>query len=174
MRRDFYLEGEAFLARDGWHQISNSHWARTTRERNLYNLLIKQGADCLAFGSGAGGILGGQSYMTARSLEAWYQQLDAGQKPIMMMTAGASDEQRWRLDLQGGIEAGRYDLSRIVEDPLPLEPLLEQWQQCGLMNRHGARFDLTPAGRFWASNMLQALQDLIPQLTLRSAAHAHG
>lgn len=174
MRRDFYLEGEAFLARDGWHQISNSHWARTTRERNLYNLLIKQGADCLAFGSGAGGNLGGQSYMTARSLEAWYQQLDAGQKPIMMMTAGASDEQRWRLDLQGGIEAGRYDLSRIVEDPLPLEPLLEQWQQCGLMNRHGARFDLTPAGRFWASNMLQALQDLIPQLTLRSAAHAHG
>lgn len=42
MRRDFYLDGEAFLARDGWHQISNSHWARNTRERNLYNLLIKK------------------------------------------------------------------------------------------------------------------------------------
>ena len=28
----------------GWRCISNSHWGRTTRERNLYNLLIKQGA----------------------------------------------------------------------------------------------------------------------------------
>jgi len=174
MRRDFYLAGEAFLHDDGWHQISNSHWARTTRERNLYNLLIKKGADCLAFGSGAGGNLGGQSYMTARSLEAYYQQLDTGHKPIMMMTAGASAEQRWRLDLQGGIEAGRYDLSRIVEDPLPMAPLLQQWQHCGLMHSEGPRFHLTPAGRFWASNMLQALQILVPQLTLRNDAHAHG
>ena len=43
----------------GWRCISNSHWGRTTRERNLYNLLIKQGADCLAFGSGAGGSING-------------------------------------------------------------------------------------------------------------------
>lgn len=55
--------------------------------------------------------------MTARSLEAYYQQLDAGLKPIMMMTAATASEHRWRLDLQGGIEAGRYDLSRIIEDP---------------------------------------------------------
>ena len=92
----------------------------------------------------------------------------------MMMTASTTREHRWRLDLQGGIEAGRYDLSRIVEDPFPLEPLLQQWQQCGLMHSEGPRFNLTPAGRFWASNMLQALQTLIPQLTLRNDAHAHG
>jgi putative heme utilization radical SAM enzyme HutW len=173
-RRDFYLEGEAFLARDGWHQISNSHWARTTRERNLYNLLIKKGADCLAFGSGAGGNLAGQSYMTARSLEMYYQQMDAGQKPIMMMTAATTNEHRWRLDLQGGIEGGRYDLSRIITDTLPLEPLLQQWQQRGLMHSDGPRFTLTPAGRFWASNVLQALQTLVPQLTLRNTLHANG
>lgn len=53
-RRDLYLQGCDFMDQAGWRCISNSHWARTTRERNLYNLLIKQGADCLAFGSGAG------------------------------------------------------------------------------------------------------------------------
>lgn len=60
-RRDLYLQGCDFMDSAGWRCISNSHWARTTRERNLYNLLIKQGADCLAFGSGAGGSVNGYS-----------------------------------------------------------------------------------------------------------------
>jgi putative heme utilization radical SAM enzyme HutW len=162
-RRDFYLTGEAFLADEGWRQLSNSHWARTTRERNLYNLLIKQGADCLAFGSCAGGNLNGQSYMMERSLERYYQKLDEGRKPIMMMTS-RSDQYRWRLTLQGGIEVGYFDLARVLANPAPLEPLLQQWQTCGLMTVNGSRFRLTPAGRFWASNIMQALQTLVPQL----------
>ncbi len=60
-RRDLYLQGCDFMDDAGWRCISNSHWGRTTRERNLYNLLIKQGADCLAFGSGAGGSINGYS-----------------------------------------------------------------------------------------------------------------
>ncbi len=47
----FICKGCDFMDDDGWRCISNSHWGRTTRERNLYNLLIKQGADLLAFGS---------------------------------------------------------------------------------------------------------------------------
>lgn len=163
-RRDFYIEGERLLAANGWHQLSNSHWARTTRERNTYNLLIKQGADCLAFGSGAGGNLDGYSYMIAPDINTYFEQLDEGRKPIMTMTH-ANGEQRWRLDLQGGIEAGRYDLSRIVENPAALAPLLDQWQRCDLMNHEGPRFTLTPEGRFWGNNLLQALQTLVPQLT---------
>ena len=162
-RRDFYLTGEAFLADEGWRQLSNSHWARTTRERNLYNLLIKQGADCLAFGSCAGGNIDGQSYMMERSLERYYQKLDEGRKPIMMMTS-RSEQHRWRLTLQGGIEVGYFDLKRVLPEPSPLLPLLQQWQKCGLMQVNGTRFRLTPAGRFWASNIMQALQTLVPQL----------
>ena len=70
----------------GWRCISNSHWARTTRERNLYNLLIKQGADCLAFGSGAGGSVNGYSWMVERNLTTWHESIAAGKKPLMMMT----------------------------------------------------------------------------------------
>jgi oxygen-independent coproporphyrinogen-3 oxidase len=71
-RRDLYLQGCDFMDSAGWRCISNSHWARTTRERNLYNLLIKQGADCLAFGSGAGGSVNGYSWMVERNLTTWH------------------------------------------------------------------------------------------------------
>lgn len=35
-RRDLYLQGCDFMDDAGWRCISNSHWGRTTRERNLY------------------------------------------------------------------------------------------------------------------------------------------
>lgn len=167
--RDLYLMGEKFLADENWRQLSNSHWARHSRERNLYNLLIKQGADYLALGSSAGGSVAGQSYMMARNLEGYAQALANGRKPIAMMTP-ASPDYRWRLALQGGIDSGFCDLLQVLDNPAPLLPLLEQWQQRGLLRLNGSRFHLTPDGRFWASNLLQALQTLIPQLLLPQAA----
>lgn len=77
-RRDLYLQGCDFMDDAGWRCISNSHWGRTTRERNLYNLLIKQGADCLAFGSGAGGSINGYSWMNERNLQTWHESVAAG------------------------------------------------------------------------------------------------
>lgn len=160
---DFYCSGADSLAQAGWHQLSNSHWARTTRERNLYNLLIKQGADCLALGSGAGGSLQGHAYMQHRSLDNYYRLIDSGQKPLMMMTQ-ASGEHPWRAKLQSGIEVGRLDLSKLVANPNPLMPLIAQWHQCHLLKDNSFCLRLTDSGRFWASNMMQALQHLIPSL----------
>ena len=40
-----YRAGSEFLAGRGWRQISNSHWGRTARERNRYNLMIKAGTE---------------------------------------------------------------------------------------------------------------------------------
>lgn len=160
---DFYCSGADSLAQAGWHQLSNSHWARTTRERNLYNLLIKQGADCLALGSGAGGSLQGHAYMQHRSLDNYYRLIDSGQKPLMMMTQ-ASGEHPWRAKLQSGIEVGRLDLSELVANPNPLMPLIAQWHQCHLLKDNSFCLRLTDSGRFWASNVMQALQHLIPSL----------
>lgn len=160
---DFYCSGADSLAQAGWHQLSNSHWARTTRERNLYNLLIKQGADCLALGSGAGGSLQGHAYMQHRSLDNYYRLIDSGQKPLMMMTQ-ASGEHPWHAKLQSGIEVGRLDLCELVANPNPLMPLIAQWHQCHLLKDNSFCLRLTDSGRFWASNMMQALQHLIPSL----------
>ncbi|HEN3468400.1 TPA: heme anaerobic degradation radical SAM methyltransferase ChuW/HutW [Yersinia enterocolitica] len=160
---DFYCSGAENLAQAGWHQLSNSHWARTTRERNLYNLLIKQGADCLALGSGAGGSLQGHAYMQHRSLDNYYRLIDSGQKPLMMMTQ-ASGEHPWRAKLQSGIEVGRLDLSELITDPYPLMPLIAQWHQSHLLKDDSFCLRLTDSGRFWASNIMQALQNIIPSL----------
>ncbi|MBX9494883.1 heme anaerobic degradation radical SAM methyltransferase ChuW/HutW [Yersinia enterocolitica] len=160
---DFYCNGAESLAQAGWHQLSNSHWARTTRERNLYNLLIKQGADCLALGSGAGGSLQGHAYMQHRSLDNYYRLIDSGQKPLMMMTQ-ASGEHPWRAKLQSGIEVGRLDLSELITDPYPLMPLIAQWHQSHLLKDDSFCLRLTDSGRFWASNIMQALQNIIPSL----------
>lgn len=162
-RRDRYLQGAAFLERAGWQHISNSHWARTTRERNLYNLLIKQGADCLALGAGGGGSLNGCSYMVERRLEKYYEAIDRHQKPLMMMTRTAEANYHWRHDLQAGIETGRIPLDRITPHAAQFAPLLKQWHQSGLTLDDSTLVRLTHEGRFWASNILQSLQQLIAQ-----------
>ncbi|EXU77016.1 heme anaerobic degradation radical SAM methyltransferase ChuW/HutW [Erwinia mallotivora] len=163
-RRDLYLQGAALLADYGWRQLSNSHWARTTRERNMYNLLIKQGADCLAIGSGAGGNLNGQAYMMHRQLENYYQALDNDQKPIGMMTPATEHPQQWRHQLQGGIEAGRLDLTALSPDAATLQPLVEQWHQSGLLTDNSLCLRLTDSGRFWANNLMQSLAEIFMQL----------
>ncbi|AOF16437.1 TPA: heme anaerobic degradation radical SAM methyltransferase ChuW/HutW [Yersinia enterocolitica] len=167
---DFYCSGAENLAQAGWHQLSNSHWAHTTRERNLYNLLIKQGADCLALGSGAGGSLQGHAYMQHRSLDNYYRLIDSGQKPLMIMTQ-ASGEHPWRAKLQSGIEVGRLDLSELITDPYLLMPLIAQWHQSHLLKDDSFCLRLTDSGRFWASNIMQALQNIIPSL-ITSESHS--
>lgn len=162
-RRHFYQVGATYLLDEGWHQLSNSHFGKTTRERNLYNLLIKQGADYLALGSCAGGNLNGRTYMLERNLSRYYEILDQGQKPIMMLSP-ATKRENWRILVQAGIEAGRLDLTKVLDDVSPLQPLLDQWHSSGLTQDNGHCLRLTLDGRFWASNLLKALQQLIMQL----------
>lgn len=163
-RRDLYLQGYEFMDRAGWRCISNSHWARTTRERNLYNLLIKQGADCLALGSGAGGSVNGWSWMVERNLTAWHAAIAAGQKPLMMMMRTQEHSFQWRHILQAGVETARIPLSELTPRAQELAPLLAQWHRAGLVKDASDCIRLTREGRFWASNILQSLQELIQQL----------
>ena len=162
-RRDLYLQGCDFMDDAGWRCISNSHWARTTRERNLYNLLIKQGADCLAFGSGAGGSANGYSWMVERNLAAWHESIAAGKKPLMMMRT-AERSYQWRHTLQAGIETARIPLAELTPHAEKLAPLLSQWHRAGLARDASTCLRLTNEGRFWASNILQSLDELIQEL----------
>lgn len=171
----FYQMGVDRLAAYGWRQLSNSHWGKTTRERNLYNILIKQGADYLAFGSCAGGKLDDKSFMLQRDLTQYYSQLDQGQKPLAMLLQG-NRQLHWLHLLQGGIECGRVDLLAITQQPELLAPLIAQWHQAGLLVENSLCFNLTTAGRFWASNLLSALQTLLLQINepaLAKAASPH-
>ena len=171
-RRDLYLQGCDFMDLAGWRCISNSHWARTTRERNLYNLLIKQGADCLAFGSGAGGSVNGYSWMIERNLTAWHDAIAAGNKPLMMMMRNSGGRSQWRHPLQAGVENARVPLDELTPHAQRLKPLLAQWHQAGLTRDASTCLRLTNEGRFWASNILQSLDELLQQLDLPPIAVA--
>ena len=159
----FYQQGAEFLAKKGWIHLTNAHWAKTTRERNLYNFLIKQGSHFFAFGSCAGGKLGGQSFMVHRSLEQYYALLDQGKKPLMMLT-GKTLLGDWLHQLQAGIEKGRIDLTQLTEHIHLFDPLIEQWHKVGLLQDTDHCMRLTLSGRFWSSNILQALQQLLLKL----------
>ncbi|WEJ89779.1 MAG: heme anaerobic degradation radical SAM methyltransferase ChuW/HutW [Klebsiella huaxiensis] len=163
-RRDLYLQGCDFMDQAGWRCISNSHWARTTRERNLYNLLIKQGADCLALGSGAGGSVNGYSWMVDRNLNSWHESIAAGKKPLMMMMRTADRGFQWRHTLQSGVETARVPLEALTPHAVRLVPLLAQWHRAGLTLDDSTCLRLTNEGRFWASNILQSLDELIQEL----------
>lgn len=175
-----YRVGVETLAAEGWTQISNSHWARTPRERNIYNLSIKEGADCLAYGSGAGGMLGRYSYALTADIDAYGDAVRAGRKPIDGIRVSDSLEPA-RCAVTAGLETGRLDLDRI---PLPqggklaacVAPLVEQWRAAGLVTLSGNVVSLTTAGRFWYGNLVSAFDAILSALDPAAAgepAEAH-
>ncbi len=164
-RRDLYLQGCDFMDEAGWRCISNSHWGRTTRERNLYNLLIKQGADCLAFGSGAGGSINGYSPdERTQSSDPGMNPSRQAKNPLMMIMRNAERNAQWRHTLQSGVETARVPLDELTPHAEKLAPLLAQWHQKGLSRDASTCLRLTNEGRFWASNILQSLNELIQVL----------
>lgn len=162
---DYYHAGSQFLNDRSWQQISNNHWGYTPRERNRYNLMMKQGADCLAYGSGAGGSIGPCSYGLSGDLTLYDQRVRSGEKPIGMMVV-ANDLQPLAHLVTGGLEVGRLDFSALDratgrELAAMLRPLLAQWQQAGLISVTDNVVDLTVSGRFWYGNLISALNEIL-------------
>lgn len=160
-----YEAGALFFAKAGWRQISNSHWARTPRERNIYNLCIKQGVDCLAYGSGAGGTIGRYGYSVAGDLQRYNAAIAAGYKPLDGMNV-SDDLDPVRHRVAAGFEVGRLDLADLALPHIPdvdalFTPLLNQWQRTGLVTLDGNLVQLTIAGRFWYSNLIAAFNDIL-------------
>jgi len=108
-----YQTGVEFFRRRNWRQLTNNHWGRTTRERNLYNILIKEGADCLTFGSGAGGSIGPYIYGLKSDLGSYSESFKAGFKPLGMLNK-ADGNQHLRNFITASFEVGFLDICLIV------------------------------------------------------------
>ncbi len=148
-----------------YRRLSISHWGRTTRERNRYNLFMKQKAQCLAYGSGAGGNLHGHAFFLDNKLESYLSRNLAGEKPLAMMLFPSPNESLIKI-ISGELELGRMDLKKAGKQlNLDLEerfaPLLSQWQKAGLVRLKGGWMDLTLAGEFWQTNLAQGLIDYL-------------
>lgn len=160
-RANMYKQGLDTLNTAHFRQLSVSHFAKTFRERNIYNVLAKSDADTFAFGPGAGGKIQGISFMNVRNYEDWLERIDEGKKGAMMMFVPGEN---WRLYKKIGeqIELGYIDwafFERVFSIDLKskVQHIIKQWQEAGLLVDKGFYTDLTDAGKFWAVTMVQNL-----------------
>jgi len=148
-----------------WRRLSISHWANTTRERNLYNQYVKGRAHCLAFGPGGGGNIDGTFYMNQSDIAAWRESVEAGRKPLAMAVL---PDPRWKLykAVTEGMERGVLNLSALESEfgealRADCKPVLDQWERAGLVTWAGDYLVLTVAGQFWQVNLNQLLLDYL-------------
>lgn len=159
-RARMYAKGVDMLADARYRRVSVNHWGRTSRERNLYNHMMKSPAHCLAFGPGAGGNLHGYFYFMETDYDAWRNAImEEKRKPIAMMQRHRS----WGIlekTITGELELCRIDFEKIGNQfglPLAnaLSPLYGQWARAGLVEPDGRWWELTTAGQFWQVNLAQ-------------------
>lgn len=106
MQSAMFAAGVKAMQKGFYRRLSISHWARTSRERNLYNLYVKGRAHCLAFGPGAGGNLDGFFYLNQSDYRAWQEEVRAGRKPIAMLFRRSRRESCSRPSPRGWSRAG--------------------------------------------------------------------
>lgn len=160
-----FAAGVEALQKAFYRRLSLTHWARTSRERNLYNLKVKGRANCLAFGPGAGGNLAGWFFMNQNQYQKWEDAVRAGRKPLMMLVRPNAHFAFFRAVAEG-MEQGWLDMAYLescygVAIRAVLRPLLAQWSRAGLVELRGDTVLLTLAGQFWQVNLSQLMQDYI-------------
>ncbi|MCQ2444810.1 MAG: heme anaerobic degradation radical SAM methyltransferase ChuW/HutW [Mailhella sp.] len=165
MQSAMFAAGVEKLSKASYSRISLTHWARTSRERNLYNQYVKGSANCLAFGPGAGGNLDGWFFMNQADYGKWMESVNGGTKPAMMLVEPSPFFRLYR-DVAYGLEHGRIDFGGLdgtfgTSTWNLIVPLLEQWERAGLVTVSGRTASLTLAGQFWQVNISQLMQDFL-------------
>lgn len=171
----FFAAGEDAALSEGWVPISTTHWQGSLRERNVYNIAVKTGADCLPFGAGAGGFLHGLNYRITGDLTDYSAR---SSDPAQCLTRGMMRQGRDASignALKQGMERGLLDTGpadtalRVLHPAATtgiadhLQPLLAQWTDCGLLAPFHRFHRLTQAGRFWQVAMTGRLLGWLDQ-----------
>ena len=161
-RSVMFARGVELMTNARYKRLSISHWGRTFRERNLYNLFMKQKTHCLAYGSGAGGNLFGYTYFLEGNLKSYLASVGS-HKPIIMMMAPSKHEVLIK-QIAGELELGRIDLIKTgkflnLDIETIYAPLMSQWEKAGLVEYKDGWVTLTLAGEFWQTNLAQNMID---------------
>lgn len=155
-----FAAAESYLSDRAYVRKSNCHWAKSGRERNLYNQLSKCGAELFPFGAGAGGNVGGMSLYLQRDLNQYLRSVDGGEKPMLFM-ASQSPSQELHNDILEQLEQGYLNMAFLQAKygaaVKGVEVLLHLWEENGLLHRGNVLYRLTTAGRFWQMNIAQSL-----------------
>lgn len=165
MQSEMFKNAVETLTASFYRRLSLTHWARTSRERNLYNLKVKGRANCLAFGPGAGGNLDGWFYINQPNYEKWQTLVNEGTKPVMALSLPNPHHYLFK-HIAESMEQGWVDFAYIenkyqIQIQNVLVPVLKQWQKAGLAEMRGSIMVLTLAGQFWQVNLSHLLQDFL-------------
>ena len=158
--------GREYLMKRNCRRLSAAHWAKTNRERSLYNTLAKTGVTMFPFGSGAGGRVDGYSTMLYRTLDTYATAVEEKKKPFMALVK-ESDIQSLVNKTLAQIEQGYFNVDLLVgEDPRlsDLKWLYDLWEKQGLVENNGVIYKLTTAGEFWQVNLAQTTVECIQYL----------
>lgn len=164
-----FANAEMLLTESRFRRLSICHWAKTGRERNLYNTLSKGGAAVLPFGAGAGGNIDGLRVSVDRDLHRYMRGIDHGEKPLAKMLR-PHPLHDLLTEVVGQMEQGYLNMftlaARYGEEVLELEPLLRIWEDRGLITRGAGMIHLTIAGQFWHVNVMQSVLECLKYLFL--------
>lgn len=159
-----------------YKRLSMSHWGRTARERNIYNLYVKGSANCLAFGPGAGGNLHGHFYANNSKYEEWLHSVESGQKPYAFMKSPEKKYYFYRAVAesmeQGGLNLNQLQADFGIDVQSCCKRLFSQWNRAGLVDVAPGRLALTLAGQFWQVNLSQLLQEYLKRQLEKSTDEA--
>lgn len=161
--------GVSAMAKQGMNRLSVNHWASDPRERSRYNSLAKTTAEVLPIGAGAGGNVGGYSFMQHRRLDAYLSAIKQGQVPVAMMMQQASNNTT-TLAIKSAFDRGVMHSADMAQQAGwdvfgYCLPLFTAWQHHGFIKLDnvagGHQLSLTLAGQFWAVTLAQAMITVI-------------
>ena len=150
---EMFTAADALLAEQGAKALSCCHWAMREDERSHYNTLVKSGANVIACGTACGGHLGLYKYMKTMDRADYVKKSHTGQYAVMGM--GRLSEQYQLLDkLSGQCDAGCLDFALLqkysdADWQSILQPLLEQWEQLGLLYAMDGKYFFTAKGKYY-------------------------
>ncbi|MDR3135367.1 MAG: heme anaerobic degradation radical SAM methyltransferase ChuW/HutW [Deltaproteobacteria bacterium] len=157
---EYYLKAAEYLESLNWRRLSLSHYARDTRERNIYNPWAKSRKNCLAIGAGAGGFIEGHATYRQPDVLAYIESGKNNSFGPDFLTLPTGTESMSAL-IVSQMELGYLNLKQLFEgesvDPAPISVLANNWREAGLARLKGDCLELTDPGRFWGVNLTQAL-----------------
>ena len=164
---DYYIRGVELMEAAHYRRLSITHWGRTSRERNLYNLFSRGRSECVPLGSGAGGWLGNYFFFVEGDLKDYISTIKAGRKPLSFGMRRSQRDFLFR-DISYQMELGYCDLGELsVRHGLDLltllRPITSQWERVGLIKLTDGCLYLAKAGEFWEVNLAQILIDRLQE-----------
>ena len=145
----FVAAATAFESAPGWRPCSPVHYGRAGFERNVYNAVRAGDVDILAIGSGAGGRIGGLSYMNVPDVHD-YTTAFIGDRPASIFATQNDAPAMAATRVLGFFEHMVLRDTEVPRDAADIHHLLDLCARLGVVSYRDGLWLLTPEGRFWS------------------------